>query len=387
MLRSVDTNANAPWKLRYKAPAIFFSQLASNNPERGVVASDRSGTFQWFGWQPATGQLHQVTDTPGGQTNFLNIASDGNWFYYLKDHEGNEIGHYVRIPFEGGDPEDMTPDLPEYSSFGFAFSRNGSQLGFQTADKNGFKIFTLETFADGSFGGRKKVFESQNLCGGPSFSADGRTVFVMSSDRTAKNQFSILALDVASGETLAELWDGAENTLEIMMTCPVVGDRRILATTTKSGIESLLIWDPITGGRVDLEMQGIPGSLRAFDWSADGANILFRTYVQAEEQLYIYNLPDGLVRKLDNPSGTNFSPYFSPDGAEIMSHWQNATLPPRLVALDAKTGRQVRTVLAAGDVPRGKAWKNINFNSSDGQLIQGWLAGCSQRAGSFPHDP
>lgn len=379
----VNTNNNAPWKVRYKAPAILFSRFAPLAPVRGVVATDQSGTIQWYGWNLLTGQLHEVTNTPGGHTNFLYISPDGNWFYYLKDQQGNEIGHYVRVPFEGGEPEDITPDIPEYSSDGFAFSRDGSQLGYQIADKNGFQIFIVETFPDGKVGKRKKIFESQHLCSSPFFSADGQTVFVMSSDRTAKNQFSIMAFDVASGKQLAELWDGGENTLEIMASCPIVGDHRILATTTKSGIETLLIWNPRTGERIDLDMQEISGSMRAFDWSADGVNILFRTFVQASQQLYVYDLSLRQTRKLEYPSGTNISPYFSPDSKEVFSHWQDATHPPRLISLSMETGKQTRVILAAGEVPQGKAWKNITFISSDGQVIQGWLA-LPNGSGPFP---
>ena len=30
------------------------------------------------------------------------------------DTKGNEIGHFIRIPFEGGEAEEVTPDIPPY---------------------------------------------------------------------------------------------------------------------------------------------------------------------------------------------------------------------------------------------------------------------------------
>ena len=34
----------------------------------------------------------------------------------MDDTKGSEIGQYVRVPYEGGAPEDVTPDLPPYSA-------------------------------------------------------------------------------------------------------------------------------------------------------------------------------------------------------------------------------------------------------------------------------
>jgi hypothetical protein len=73
--------------------------------------------------------LRQLTDWPAGIL-FATLSGDGRYVYYLDDKGGDEIGHFVRVPFEGGEPRDLTPDLPPYSSFTFSSSGAGGHFGF-----------------------------------------------------------------------------------------------------------------------------------------------------------------------------------------------------------------------------------------------------------------
>src|SRR5512142_2258362 len=115
MIPPIDTSLNAIWKQRYRAPAIQYAGMAENAPERGIVWTNQSGTIQYHAWDVKTGRMTQLTHTPGGQSAFPHLSPDGKWIYYLKDVSGNEIGHYVRMPYTGGDFVDITPDMPPYS--------------------------------------------------------------------------------------------------------------------------------------------------------------------------------------------------------------------------------------------------------------------------------
>ena len=383
MIREIQTAPDAVWKLRFRVPRIFFSAIAPLDPARGLVFTNLSGTTQFHAWDVSSGKLRQLTDTPGGHANFVALSPDGRWAYYLKDESGTEIGHYVRVPYEGGPPVDITPDLPPYSSFGFSISRAGNRLGFMAAGPDGFRIYLMDLGTDGSLGKPRELYFSPKLAFGPAFSADGETVLVMSSERSDRPLFALLAFDAASGEQLAELWDGPENSLEIQMASPLPGDPRFVVTTTRSGTETLLVWNPRTGERTDLDLPGLSGSQRAFDWSPDGRRLLMRTFNQAVQQLYVYDFATSQAVALDAPAGEHSSAYFTPDGREINSHWNDAAHPSRLVALDAETGALLRTVLAAGEVPPGRQLQSVSFPSSDGQMIQAWL-GLPEGEGPFP---
>lgn len=383
MRQKLYIEENAPWKQRYRAPAIVTSQIASLVPTKGILGDNRSGTLQWYAWDIPSNELQQITNTPGGHSSFLTISPDGQWVYYLNDKQGNEIGHYVRMPFGGGNLQDLTPDLPLYSSWGFSLSRSGNRIGFTAAYDNQFHAFSVDIEQDGTLGNLRKLYTSPQLLIGALLSYDGSVMTIMSGERTGKPQFSLLAFDARTGEKISELWDGEENSLEMMVPSPLPGDPRLLATTTLTGIETFLIWNPHTGERTDLALGNVTGAVRAFDWSPDGNDILFRTFNSAVQQLYLHNLPTGETLPLRYPAGVNFQPYFTPQGDEIFSHWQNSTQPTRLIALSPRTGEMVRTVISAGEVPPGHEWKSVSFPSSDEQIIQGWL-GVPDGDGPFP---
>jgi len=131
-MKPLDTSQDAPWKQRYRAPSVLWSQIATLNPQRGALASNASGVYQVYAWDVPSGNLTQITHQPTGLYHG-DISADGRSIYYLKDDHGNELGHYVRVPFEGGESEDLTPDLPPYASFTLAESRDGSVLAFITS--------------------------------------------------------------------------------------------------------------------------------------------------------------------------------------------------------------------------------------------------------------
>jgi len=383
MLKELHTESNAPWKQRCRAPSVIVSQIAPLAPVKGILADNRSGSMQWSAWDILSGSLHQITNTPGGHASPLILSPDGHWVYYLDDKQGNEIGHYVRMPADGGELQDITPGLPPYSSWGLSLSRTGNRLSLMAVYKDQFHIFCLDIDKAGALSNLKEIYTSPRLVGGIQLSSDGSVLIVMSSERTGKPQFSLLALDAQTGKRISELWDGDENSLEIMVPSPLEGDPRILATTTLNGTESLLVWNPNTGERTDLKLGQVSGAVRAFDWSADGRSILFRTFNMAVQQLYVYDLEKDETIPLHYPAGTIFQPYFTPKGDEIFSHWQNSTQPTRLIALSPRTGEMLRVVISAGEVPVGHEWKSVTFSSSDGQIIQGWL-GIPDGKGPFP---
>src|SRR5687768_17095236 len=112
-----NLDPNAPWKQRFRAPAVLWTQLAKNDPTRGLACTNFSGVNQLYAWDVATGNLRQISYRPEGLSSGL-LSPDGRHVYYLDDQGGNEVGHYVRLPLDGGLVADVTPDLPPYSTFG-----------------------------------------------------------------------------------------------------------------------------------------------------------------------------------------------------------------------------------------------------------------------------
>lgn len=386
MITDLQLGNNAPWKQRFRAPIVAWTKIAPSNREHGLAANNTSGKFQLYAWDVPSGTLRQLTDRPSGIL-FGELSGDGRYIYYLDDEQGNEIGHFVRIPFENGEPQDLTPDLAPYSSFAFASSGSGSHFGFMAADAEGFHIYSLETSSNGEIGTRQKLFHSRKLAFGPAYSYNGEVALVATTDRATVQHYDFLAFDTVSGSQIAELWDGPGTSLEPLGFAPLPGDFRLAGTTNRTGLKRPFLWNPHTRERIDLDLPTLAGEIFPLDWSPDGTCLLLCQFDQAVQQLYLYDLTAETLKKLNHPGGTfgffaGLGTYFGPEG-EIFAQWQNAAHPSQLIALNEQTGKKTRTVLAAGNVPPGHSWQSISFPSSDGQLIQGWL-GLPDGRGPFP---
>jgi dipeptidyl aminopeptidase/acylaminoacyl peptidase len=376
-LKPLNLDDNATWKQRYRASKIAWADIASQDPDRGLACTDIDGILQLYAWDVPTGKLTRITDEPVGVMRGM-ISADGKCIYYHKDKQGNEIGHFVRVPFEGGKEEDVTPDAQPYAFRHFAQGWTGNVLAATIARKGGFRVYTMA-------GGNEPqlVYASERLVGGLALSAAGEIAVVASSERSGTLDFVLLAFDLATGDQIAELSDGPETSVRPGRFSPLPGDMRLFATSSKSGYARPLLWNPRTGERQDLSIDGIAGEVTPWDWSPDGKRILLNQLHQARHQLYIYDVESGTTTKLNHPAGVlgGFTgAAFAADG-RILTTWQDATHPSRLIALDGATGEQTGVVLQAGEVPGGHPWESITFTSETGEAIQGWL---SRPAGDGP---
>lgn len=386
MLTDLQLDNNAPWKQRFRAPIVAWTQLAPANRVRGLSSNNTTGKYQLYAWDVPFDTLRQLTERPAG-ISFGVLSGDGRYVYYLDDEQGNEIGHLVRIPFENGEAQDLTPDLPPYSSFSYGSSGSGSHFGFVVADAEGFHVYSLETSVNGDIGTRRRLFHSRKLAFGPIYSYAGEVAVVATTDRATVQHYDLQAFDTATGEKIAELWDGEGTSMGPLGFSPQPGDLRLVTTTNRSGVHRPFIWNPRSSERIDLNLPALDGEVYPVNWSPDGTRLILCQFNQAVQQLYVYDLTADTLRKLTHPGGAfgffaGGGTYFGSE-TEIFAQWQDAAHPSQLIALDEQTGEKTRTVLAAGDVPAGHPWKSISFPSSDGQMIQGWL-GLPDGQGPFP---
>ena len=381
-------DAESKWKQRFRAPSIPYTKIANSAPERGIAITNQDGPYQVFSWDVPTGQLTQRTNRPEGLIG-ADISPDGDYFYYLDDQQGNEIGHFVRLPYEGGEPEDITPDLPPYNP-GFSFitplgltiSRSGKHMALTAGMEDGSHVYVMDVAESGEIGKPREIYHCEPMISAPILSHYGELLVVASTERYQAPQYSLLAFDLVSGEQINELWEGDDYSVTHLFFSPAAGDMRLAGLTNRSGIERLVLWNPFTGERTEPSLVDIKGAINAFDWSPDGRLILFRTFNNAVQQLYIYKVDEDLGYKLNHPSGTNFSPYFGSQG-DVYSHFTTATFPSQLTVFDVKSGRTKDTPLKAGEVPPGRPWSSINFPTSGDQEIQGWIA-MPEGEGPFP---
>src|SRR5262249_22047710 len=209
MLRALRLDDDAPWKQRRRVPVILGTQLAKAAPTRGLAVGTLSGVYQLYAWDLPTGELRPLTDR-----QFGGISPDGRYVWYLEDQQGNEIGHFMRVPFEGGTPVDLTPAMAPYATRGGAISQAGNLFGFTMANSDGHHLCCLALGPEGSLGTARMLYHSPREFWNPVLSHRGELAVMASTARAGKRQFSLLAFDTGRGTQIAELWDGPESSLQ-----------------------------------------------------------------------------------------------------------------------------------------------------------------------------
>lgn len=376
-LKPLRLDDNAPWKQRYRAPTIAAAQLARSNPLRGLVTSTETGEYQLYAWNVRSGELRQLTHRPEG-TMFGIISPNGHYVYYLRDEGGNEIGHFVRVPWESGEAEDITPAMAPYSAFGLSISRSGNMIGGILSDDSGFHAVLLPVGHRDAIGAPRELHRSTKMIFGPSLSYGGEIGIITSTERTTFQHNGLVAFETASGKRIGELWEEGSSLMAFGFS-PLPGDFQLLATSTLTGYNRPFIWNPVSGERAELGLPDLNGDVWAMEWSTDGKRILLRQSRLAVQRLAVYETMTGKVTRLNHPDGFyGMGISFGSGGAlsesELLVMWQDSTHPPQLITLDSQTGKRIRTVLPAGDVPPGRCWRQVTFRSSDDETIQGWLA-------------
>ena len=381
MSKTLDLEPNAVWKQRFRAPCIAWARVAHGNPSHGLVCSDRDGVFQLYAWDVDNGELRQLTDRPTGVVRG-SLSADGESVYYLQDDGGNEAGHIVRLPFSGGEPVDLTPDLSPYGALWIAGSLSGSLLGTTLSDSTGHRLCV---FAPGE--APRTIHESQALIGGPTLSYDGEIAVIGAFEGTGSMDPRLVAFDTETGEQVAELWDGEGTGHRLGTFSPLPGDFRMLTTTSRSGFARPMIWNPCTGERHDLAVDHLPGDVTDWSWAPDGKRVLLGFMNAALQTLHFYDLETDEATRLDHPVGMfrgygELAAHISDE--RILITWSDASHPLQLIALDPVTGHHLGTALSVSDsVPPGRPWRSIHFTGANGDLVHGWLA-TPEGEGPFP---
>src|SRR5260370_1468438 len=180
------------------------------------------------------------------------LASDGQHVYFLHDTAGGECGHYTRVPFAGGDPEDISPDLPPYSSLAFTSSGDGSTRAYVALTAIGVQLYLQRVGPSGALGAPQLLHRADHL-GSTILSCGAELVAFYQPVRRGSMASSILVLETTSGASMGAVRDGEESHVVPIAFCPLAGDPRFLATRDRTGQTRPLICDPRTRERAELQ--------------------------------------------------------------------------------------------------------------------------------------
>ena len=374
--------SNLPiWERRFRAPILSFPAWAADAPDRLVLSSTESGSYQIHAVDLSTGARRQVTRDPVGVIEGR-PTRDGTGVIWFLDETGAETGSYVIAPFdEDVAAEPLIEGLPKGWSEGLAIGRKRSIAGVST--EAGYSIWAAE---HGEMA--RMLYEHAQpvrLAGGwglagavgrSALSADDRIACLEVMEDGDVLHPALRAIDATTGETLAQLRDPGR-ALAGFAFSPMPGDARMAITHDRTGERRPALWNAVSGEVTDLILD-LRGPVEPVDWWPDGSALLLQQLVEGRHRLHRYDLATGVMETLDTEPGSITAAAVRPDGA-VWYRVHAGEHPARLLAVGSSTPLLEASGPAA---PDGRPFETWWFSNPKGQRVHGFLV---RPTGDEPH--
>ncbi len=365
-----------PWEARFRAPRTLWVRTADRRQERGIVCSNVTGVYQIHRWQVGEPTGEAMSSFPTGKAQAW-ISPDGEWVVWHADRAGDEVGHFVAKPWSGGEPVDLTPNLPGYASFAAGFGPDGT-FGASIIGSDRVQLAVV-AFPPGSS-------DPRLLDPGPGFVtglALGRSDAAAYSTTAGRGLQTVLrVIDSGTGETRLEL-DHAPGAIRVLASS---ASGRLVASTSRSGVERPLVVEP-DGSVLELPFADVPGDLNAVSISDDGRTILLVGADRTVERLVLLDVDRGELRTLEGITGDLNSwggaGTFLRDDGKIVVTREDATMLPEVLLVDPADGRVLETLLPTTPVPMSRPVRSVDVPTTNGATAQGWLM-TPEGQGPFP---
>jgi Tol biopolymer transport system component/acetyl esterase/lipase len=347
--------SEATWKRRFRAPVVMFPTWSRERPERLLYLSNAGGKFEVYAWDQATGERRQVTDRSEGTGYRVSSRLDprGESIWWFDDEKGNELGRWVREPWEGGSRETIAPQLaPAYSGRIAIHSDGSAAKGFaviaRSRSDEGSSVYVV---ADGQPPRRIYAHEQSAFIDG--VSRDGSLLALFHSEHGDSRNRVLRVLDL-DGACVAELSHGPGHGLSPSGGwSPMAGDARYLAVHDREDFERPLIFDARAAKSTEVRLD-LPGETFA-DWYPDARALLIGHDHRGRTELYRYDLASARLERLATEPGTISTARVRPDG-EVWYMLDRSSEP----AAVRKVGGGV--VLAGSDAPSGVAYRDAEVD-------------------------
>jgi dipeptidyl aminopeptidase/acylaminoacyl peptidase len=359
------------WERRFRSPILSFPAWAADDPERMVVGSTESGSYQLYAWNRTTGERRQVTFEPVGVLAGA-PTRDGSGVVWFHDATGSETGMFVVAPFEEiMSPKPLFEGVPIGWSEGLAMGRTRSVVAISTPD--GYAVWA----SDGGQPARRLHAHPQplRLVGGSgmsgsmergALSADESVIVLEVMEDGDVMHPSLRALDAQTGETLAELRDPGSEVAGFGFS-PVPGDARVAITRELGGERRPYLWDARSGEVTRVEA-ALTGDVEPADWWPDGSALLLQVLEAGRHRLYRYEIATRTVTPLETEPGSITAAAVRPDG-EVWYRGHSGEHPARLLRVGDAT-----PILAtdAAEAPAGRTMDEWWFTNPNGDRVHGF---------------
>jgi len=356
------------WVRRFTAPRLGFPRWSVERPQRLVFVSTQSGSWQAWTADLATGTRRRISGEPIGVEEVL-VTPDGGRAVWWRDATGSERGHWVTAGLEGGDPAPLAEDLPDGWAAGIAMVGDTTAVGIATEDD--YRVYVIEAGQPA-----RLVYRHTQPAGvgrewpqGPGgLSADGGLLCIRHAEDGDILHSALRVLDVATGETVADLVDPGRR-LDPAAWSPVPGDDRIAFVSERGPFERPALWRPRTGERSDLGVHDLPGAVFPVDWYPDGSALLVRHEHDGVDELHRLDLGTGRTTSAAAGRGEILDAAVRPDGGAWLLVG-DAVHAARLV--DA--GGAEMLAPEGERPPDGLPFRSLWFDGPAERPVQAWVA-------------
>jgi dipeptidyl aminopeptidase/acylaminoacyl peptidase len=364
---SSATAAIPPWEARFRAPRTEWVRVAAGRPERGIVCTNVTGVYQIHRWRVGETVGEPLSSFPTGKEAAW-LSPDGEWVVWHADDAGNEIGHFVAVPWIGGEPLDLTPELPGYASFSAGFGPDG-RFGCSIIGRDRVQLAILRTPGGGPAAAPVLLDPGPGFVTGLAVGPSGTIAYSTTAGRGLQTVLRVL--DVGSGERTLEL-DHAPGAITVV---EYSGTGVLLASSSRSGVDRPVLIEP-DGSARELDLRDEPGDMRPVSISIDGRTVLLVGAHRTIERIVLLDVATGRLRTLEGIGGSFSSwlgvgTFLLPDGRVVATH-ENATTLPDVSVVDPRDGT-VATLIPAAPVPRSRPLRSLDVPTTDGATAQGWL--------------
>jgi dipeptidyl aminopeptidase/acylaminoacyl peptidase len=328
-----------------------------------VLGSNESGAWQVYAWDRATGLRRQVTDDAIGVGGGA-ATPDGTGVVWFRDVTGDEVGHWLVAPFEGGEARPLAPGVPDAWSSGLALGDGLVVAGIAgTADGAGYSVYVVE----GDALARLIHHHAEPVDVG-GLSRDSTLLALLHAEHGDSMHLAARVVDARTGAGRGDQWDGPSLGLGVAGWSPVAGDQRLALTHERDGVQRPAVWDLTTGRRRDYPLD-LPGDVEIEDWWPDASSLLLTHEHEGRSRLHRLFLGTGALEALDHPEGTVSDAGVRPDG-EVWLRLASGAEPATIRTL----GGDDVCVPPGERPPGGRPYRSWSFTNPGGQRVHGFVA-------------
>lgn len=359
--------------------------MAKNDTQKMLIIHNLSGSHQLYSFDSKTGKDRQLSYVEGGKV-FGSISSGGNWIFYLDDRDGSEVGHFVQVPFDGGAPQNISPNIPLYSSF-FVRTNADDSVYVWTAAYDGKHTVYRVLSSDNQLQEPEAIYESENFIDTPLISSSGR--FICFNEEEAIDSIvhhRIRCFDSVEKKMITVGPWASYN--EIQPVTFLGSDESTIIATYKEGeYKRTILLDIKTDNVVKIRFDEAKGDIYPLFYFEPKKQLLLSNDHEAKQKLYIFSLEEKAIKNIPLTSGS----FLSWHGAahvnakeEVIIQWENASHPSCITVLAGENEFVPKPIYPLSNKIANVSWEEVYFQSKSGHQIQAWMVAPVDRQSAVP---